>query len=579
MLNGMHEAGISAVVYSIVWKSMEPEEGKIQWEQLAWLMNTTCHNSPLKVDVIVDMLHGADWVRARYPTSWPVDADGRPYEHRISWYHQPVNEAALRFLDSIVKYLAKNYAPCAAAIQPVYNNEYEAKYTQEYDAFQDYSQHALQAYRDWLRARSTDVQLFNTRWGTAFKTWEEVRPPVLHSGDLTGVDFNPRYWDFLKFRIEFGSATYNRACGFVKAAGLQCFHHFPEFFTVLDAMYGASMFKHIAGSPNTDWVIMDSNFRTPYGTVIKPIKLRIYVGAAVPYGKPTYFEAAVEHFNDTYLLVESFRESLLSGAGNLGITNWHRRVKMSAALHSAMRPQFNDTGCEPNELVGLFLHLDSCSAYHGLQWKMPRKDPIHDFVEELATNLTANCRTDIAVYVELDRFLADMANFTRVVFVEPLVLYDSTEFAMYMEVKHALKSVPHEVVLMPTNTTSGPQLVVFQDLPNSNAGHHHGKHPPAAAAPTPESTAPAAAATPAAAAPVPGGGPAAAGTTSASAAPVPAGGGAPAAGAAAAAGAASAAPAQAAAVAGGPAGGAPAAAAAALSAGAPAANGTKPARQ
>lgn len=46
------------------------------------------------------------------------------------------------------------------------------------------------------------------------------------------------YWDFVRFREEFGAAHYNKACATVHAAGLMCFHHFPEFFTVIDAMYG-----------------------------------------------------------------------------------------------------------------------------------------------------------------------------------------------------------------------------------------------------------------------------------------------------------------------------------------------------
>ncbi len=49
---------------------------------------------------------------------------------------QMANNLALSFLSEVSTHLARQYPGCFTAVQPVYNNEYEAKYTQEYDAFQ-----------------------------------------------------------------------------------------------------------------------------------------------------------------------------------------------------------------------------------------------------------------------------------------------------------------------------------------------------------------------------------------------------------------------------------------------------------
>ncbi len=49
------------------------------------------------------------------------------------------------------------------------------------------------AYRAWLRARQPSLPTLNTRWGTAFATWEEVAPPALRSGDFMGMDFSSRW--------------------------------------------------------------------------------------------------------------------------------------------------------------------------------------------------------------------------------------------------------------------------------------------------------------------------------------------------------------------------------------------------
>jgi hypothetical protein len=39
-----------------------------------------------------------------------------------------------------------------------------------------------------------------------------------------------------------------------------------QFFSVLDAMHGAAMFKHVAASPWVDYLIMSSNFK------VRPIR-------------------------------------------------------------------------------------------------------------------------------------------------------------------------------------------------------------------------------------------------------------------------------------------------------------------
>ncbi|PNH04709.1 hypothetical protein TSOC_009088 [Tetrabaena socialis] len=410
--------------------------------------------------MILDLVAAPQWLWDRYYDARAFDSDGRNYT-RLSWFHPLGGEAARAFLGKAAAHLAQAYPGCIQAIQPVYNNAYEAKFTQEHDAFQDYSPYALLAYREWLSAKRPHVELVNMRWGTGFKSWGEVVPPKLHSGNFIGADFSARYHDWLRFREEFGADIYNRACATVQAAGLQCFHHFPEFFTVMDAIYGAAMFKRIAASPHTDFLIMDSNFLTPYGTVMNPHKLRLYISAAHSYGKPVYFEAAVERFPLLGLLAAGYQSAMLAGADSVGIANWHTRVEMNATLGAIMRAA---PECRACELVGVFVHLDSCSAWHGLQWGRFRTNPLHDFIDELAERLSEECGTDVAVYIELNRFLADMPTFTRAVFVEPLVLYGNGELESYIAVKEALKALPHELMHLPTNVTSGPSMVVLQEL-------------------------------------------------------------------------------------------------------------------
>ncbi len=67
--------------------------------------------------------------------------------------------------------------------------------------------------------------------------------------------------------------------------------------------------------------------QTPYGTLMNFAKLRLYVSAGLPYGKPVYFEAAVERYKDMGVLEGGFMNAMLAGSNNLGITNCECRHK------------------------------------------------------------------------------------------------------------------------------------------------------------------------------------------------------------------------------------------------------------
>lgn len=115
-----------------------------------------------------------------------------------------------------------------------------------------------------------------------------------------------------------------------------------------------------------------AGLRTPYGTVMNPTKLRMFVGAAVSYGKPVHFEAAVRQdsggsSNAAYeLLGSASRNALMAGARGLGVTGWLGKLQPDAQLAAALQPP--PVECRGSgELVGVFIHIDSCMAWHGLQ--------------------------------------------------------------------------------------------------------------------------------------------------------------------------------------------------------------------
>ncbi|GLC41864.1 hypothetical protein PLESTM_001259400 [Pleodorina starrii] len=460
-LKSLEATGITTVIFSSPWDWFQPEERTSRLAHLDALANATCQSTMLKVAFILDLVRAPDWVFNKWPEARAMDSHERSYK-LLSWFHSEANQLAVGTLKDVVTHLVNAHPGCITAVQPVYNNEYEARYTQENDCYQDYSKPAISEYQRWLSARVPRLEALNERWGTNFSSWEGVAPPALEAGSFMGPDLTPRYWDFITFRELYGAQVLNRACAAVQASGARCFHHVPEFFTVLDAVYGTTMLKHIAASPNTDFLIVSSNFQTSYGAAMSPTKIRLGLAAVAVYGKPVYFEAALEHSPSLESVEAAVHLALTAGVNGVGLSNWLGRVKPGPPLLAALQPQV--PYCRTTEAVGVFVHLDSCAAFHGLQWKWDRKDPIDDVVQGLAEPLAASCGISVSVFLELATLQAALTSLDRVVFVEPLVLLGDAQLDLYTQVKEAVRAMPHSFLHLPFNQTRGIRTVVMPDL-------------------------------------------------------------------------------------------------------------------
>ncbi|GLI63535.1 hypothetical protein VaNZ11_006523 [Volvox africanus] len=476
-LLSMESVGITTVVFSSPWEFLQSTDGPVNFDYLDLLVSSACQNTRLKVAFIFDLVRAPQWVFERWPAAKAADSHNRQY-NLLSWFHPEAYQLALEVLKMVVTHLAMSHAGCVSSVQPAFNNEYEAKYTQEHDCFQDYSTPALTAYRQWLQARQPQLADLNKRWGTNVQYWDDVAPPVLEAGSVMAPDLKTRYWDFLKFRELEGAKVLSRACSVVQSAGIQCFHHVPELFTVLVAVYGITMFKYIASDPHTDYIVLDASFSTPYGSPVHPAKLRLSVAAAVGYGKPVHLGAAVQDSIDYDLLSSAFRNALLAGAAGVGITNWLPYIPLNPSLKETLHPSLAPGGQEDgggstaacsqgvvSVQVGLFIHFESCAAWHGFQWSSDNKDPVHDLIEAAAKKLTFDCAPRLSVFLEFDRLMAALPSLDRVLFVEPLVVWGGKEFKSYTEVKAAIEKMPHEVLRFPgIEETEAAELTVLHEL-------------------------------------------------------------------------------------------------------------------
>ncbi|KIY92707.1 hypothetical protein MNEG_15257 [Monoraphidium neglectum] len=242
--------------------------------------------------------------------------------------------------------MAEVDAGCVHSIQPSFNNEYETKYTQERDCFQDYSPGALASYRKHLAALNPDLAFWNARWAPdgaadgAFASWEAVQPPAMYQHGKHRDDGarSARYWDWQAWRHAALHDAHERACARAAARGFRCILHFGEFLTSNDAIYAGGAIFSLAASPWVDFVVVDSNFLTAAHNLNDVRIVQLLLAAMKPFGKPVFFEGAFERFKDGAMHKRAVELTVSSGAHGVGFTNWLGRVEEGSFFSTVLGP-------------------------------------------------------------------------------------------------------------------------------------------------------------------------------------------------------------------------------------------------
>lgn len=87
-----------------------------------------------------------------------------------------------------------------------------------------------------------------------------------------------RFWDWMRFRTEAGADVLNGACRTVQAAGLQCFHHFPE------VRRGGEVGRGVAGQGAGGFHGADTRRHRPLGMAKEGLKRERHATCGV--GRP-----------------------------------------------------------------------------------------------------------------------------------------------------------------------------------------------------------------------------------------------------------------------------------------------------
>lgn len=339
------ESGFSAIMTNVPWAWTEREEqNDIRIDTFDKdFMDVVCEES-LKLHIVLGLNEFPPWVSAQRIDSQNYSEKGSPHQNcnkrdsipSPALAHPEVWNLISNFVSKVTWKLTTKYGDCIETISPTVNNEFETRYTQEFDKMRDYSFHSLETYRRWQENKGLKpIDAFH------YPCEPVCRPIVDQSESL-------HLW--LTFRQEFLAKKYEALCFLVHAEwnvenveksrekNPACLLHFGEFFATTDVLNSNLLF-YLARSPVVDHVVMDSNMAL-LGAPSSPSIVGVMVSTAKAYGKTVHYEAATERVfpctddgklqqvqNSSVLkagarlLQEGLQSAIDAGVDCLGITN------------------------------------------------------------------------------------------------------------------------------------------------------------------------------------------------------------------------------------------------------------------
>jgi beta-galactosidase len=173
----MQAAGVNLVSLGIFsWAQLEPREGEFDFAWLDEVMGLLADGG-INVNLATATASPPPWMARRYPSTLPVDRDGRTLGVGSRQQYCPHSADFRRLASRLVRALATRYGNHPALAMWHVGNEFGCHVAESFTPA------ASVAFRQWLEQRYATIEELNRVWGTAFwsqryDSFGEVEPPA-----------------------------------------------------------------------------------------------------------------------------------------------------------------------------------------------------------------------------------------------------------------------------------------------------------------------------------------------------------------------------------------------------------------
>ncbi|MCS3919234.1 beta-galactosidase [Fervidibacter sacchari] len=136
--------------------------------------------------------HGVpEWFWQKYPDAMPLNESGETDNSYGSVWHPKVRAQVRKGIVALLDYLGeRDLLRLVDGIEV--GVAFEGQLSYKWHHFWAFDPHALKAYRFFLRGRYSEINRLNNTWGTRYRSFTEIKPPIRWSE-------SPQCYDFLDF--------------------------------------------------------------------------------------------------------------------------------------------------------------------------------------------------------------------------------------------------------------------------------------------------------------------------------------------------------------------------------------------
>lgn len=278
--------GVTTLTVPLVWSFLEPERGKYTMEAYADNLDKLADEGfhfifiidgaarKLTDDGKVVARSIPDWVYSEGGAVKMMDFLGSTSgENGPLSYSSEINKRLyLDFAGKTIEAFGARYSEHILGFAPAVMPEFEIKYPQENFAWTDYSEEALESFRQYEKDCYGSIDKLNEALGTSYLHFSELVFPVpTINNSISTAEFYdlPIYVEYQRFRESKLMDYVIPVFDLIREKGYRSFAYFGQVLHPHDGIYAAGIAVKL--SDHVDVAVIDYNFYDGYGVVLDSV--------------------------------------------------------------------------------------------------------------------------------------------------------------------------------------------------------------------------------------------------------------------------------------------------------------------
>ena len=282
----LHDYNVTALTVPLAWSMLEPKRGEYTMEAYVDRLDRFAQEG-FQFIFLIDgaarrIVHDGkivgrsvpDWIYAEAGAVPAMDFTGATSGENgpLSYAYDINRQLYLDFARQTLEAFGKRYSEKVLGFAPAIMPEFEIKHPQENFAWNDYSEAALEGFRNYEKAQYGSIDKLNAMLGTQYLNFSELLMPVINynnsiaAGAMSDASL---FVDFQRYREQLVLDYVSPAFDLIHEKGYKTFAYFGQVLHPHDGIYATGVAVKLADYVDT--AVVDYNFYDGYSLVLDSV--------------------------------------------------------------------------------------------------------------------------------------------------------------------------------------------------------------------------------------------------------------------------------------------------------------------